>query len=116
MKMAWEKLSKLGYKTGGLVLAEHSVDHNYAEWEAAHNHFQRQFTGETQYIFLEQSGQQKLRQAALRAGFPHDKLNAWIQYHPEGRRKNAIVRHAKGHVGHIHVRFQCAQSERRCEA
>lgn len=50
MKMAWENLSKLGYKTGGLILAEHSVDQNYAEWEAAHNHFQRQSTGETQYI------------------------------------------------------------------
>ena len=50
MKMAWKSLSKLGYKAGGLVLTEHSADQNYAEWEAAHNHFQRQFTGETQYI------------------------------------------------------------------
>lgn len=50
MKMAWESLSKLGYKAGGLVLTEHSVDQNYAEWEAAHNHFQRQLTGEAQYI------------------------------------------------------------------
>lgn len=50
MKMAWENLSKMGYRTGGLVLAEHSVDQNYGEWEAAHNHFQRQFTKETQFI------------------------------------------------------------------
>ena len=72
-------------------------------------------TGEVRYIFLERSGQQKLRRAARRAGTSATQLDAWIQYHPEGDRRAAIVRHAKGHVGHIHVRFRCARAERRCE-
>lgn len=72
-------------------------------------------TGEVRYIFLERSGQQKLRRAARKAGAPEQQLDAWIQYHPEGDRRAAIVRHAKGHVGHIHVRFRCAEAERRCE-
>ena len=52
MKLAWENLSKLGYLNGGLILVDHSLDQNYGEWEAAHNHFQRQFTGHTDYIPL----------------------------------------------------------------
>ena len=50
MKLAWENLSRLGYKNSGLILAEHSLDQNYGEWEAAHNHFQQKFTGSTNYI------------------------------------------------------------------
>lgn len=50
MKLAWENLSKLGYQNGGLIFAEHNVDQNYGEWEAAQNHFQRHYTGNVDYI------------------------------------------------------------------
>ena len=50
MKLAWENLSRLGYQNGGLILSEHNLDQNYGEWEAAHNHFQRKFVGQVNYI------------------------------------------------------------------
>ena len=50
MNLVWSHLSELGYKNGGLIMADHSLDQNYGEWEAAHNHFQRKFVGQPHFI------------------------------------------------------------------
>ena len=50
MNLVWSHLSELGYQNGGLIMADHSLDQNYGEWEAAHNHFQRKFVGQPHFI------------------------------------------------------------------
>lgn len=50
MNLVWNHLSQLGYRNGGLIMADHSLDQNYGEWEAGHNHFQRKFVGQPHFI------------------------------------------------------------------
>ena len=50
MNLIWNHLSQLGYRNGGLIMADHSLDQNYGEWEAGHNHFQRKFVGQPHFI------------------------------------------------------------------
>lgn len=50
MNLVWGHLSSLGYEKGGLIMADHSLDQNYGEWEAGHNHFQRKFVGQPHFI------------------------------------------------------------------
>ncbi len=73
-------------------------------------------TGEIQYIFLSSSRQKHLYQAAKRAGASKDLLERVIQYPERPKSGDAIVRHAKGHEAHIHVRFNCAPNETKCES
>lgn len=73
-------------------------------------------TGEVQYIFMSTSRQKYLLKAAKRAGASKDMLARIIQYPRKSGTNNGIVRHAKGHTAHIHVRFTCAANESRCES
>ena len=50
MHMVWEKLSNMNYQSAGLILAEHSLNQNYGEWEAAHKHYQHKYVGKPHYI------------------------------------------------------------------
>src|SRR5690606_23507242 len=72
-------------------------------------------TGQIQYIFLSYDRQRHLYKAAKRAGATDEELEAWIQYPRPNHSNNGVVRHAKGHNAHIHVRFHCAENESRCE-
>jgi LysM repeat protein len=69
-------------------------------------------TGEVQFIFLERPLQRRLYEAARWAGSPHEELAALI--HRVEERRGAPIRHARGHDGHIHVRFRCGPEEPRC--
>jgi murein endopeptidase/LysM repeat protein len=73
-------------------------------------------TGEVQYIFLSHSRQKHLYEAAKKAGVKKDELARIIQYPNKSKTNNGIVRHAKGHDVHIHVRFSCASNETKCES
>lgn len=73
-------------------------------------------TGEVQYIFLSHSRQKHLYAAAKKAGVKKDELERIIQYPSKAKTNNGIVRHAKGHDVHIHVRFSCASNETKCES
>jgi LysM repeat protein len=71
-------------------------------------------TGEVEYIFLDYSRQKLLLEAAKEAGVSSKQLKKYIQY-PQGSKKNkGIVRHAKGHNVHIHVRVKCAPGNAQC--
>lgn len=72
-------------------------------------------TNRIKYVFLERSGQRMLYRAARRAGLTDKQASDWFQYSPSGDRRKTIVRHADGHIGHIHVRFRCATHDTRCE-
>lgn len=71
-------------------------------------------TGQIQYIFLSYDRQPYLYKAAKRAGASKEQLDAWIQYPRKNHTNNGVVRHAKGHTAHIHVRFHCGPNESRC--
>lgn len=73
-------------------------------------------TGEVQYIFLSRSRQRKLYDAAKKAGATKKELDKMIQYPRKSKTNNGVVRHAGGHDMHIHVRFTCAPSNKRCES
>lgn len=72
-------------------------------------------TERVKYVFLERSGQRMLYRAARRAGLTDRQAAQWFQYSPSGDRRKTIIRHADGHIGHIHVRFLCAPHDTRCE-
>jgi murein endopeptidase len=69
-------------------------------------------TGEVQYIFLSQSRQRSLLRAALNDGFARADLADVLQL--AARAPDAIVRHARNHDKHMHVRFRCASYEHHC--
>ncbi len=69
-------------------------------------------TGEVQYIFLSRNRQRELHRAAERAGADPQLLSKVIQF--PGRTRTTIVRHSRGHIKHIHVRFKCGPSETDC--
>ncbi|MGB1698409.1 MAG: penicillin-insensitive murein endopeptidase [Nannocystaceae bacterium] len=72
-------------------------------------------TDRIKYIFLVRSGQRMLYRAARRAGLTPEEATRWFQFSPKGDRPKTIIRHADGHVGHIHVRFECAPHDARCQ-
>lgn len=71
-------------------------------------------SGKTQYIFLEYELQKPLYEYAKSKGYTDKELRNIIQY-PNGKKSyHAVIRHSKGHVGHIHVRFVCSDTDVRC--
>lgn len=72
-------------------------------------------TGEAQYIFLDYSRQKRLYDAARRLGVPRDELETAIQYPRSRKTNNGIVRHAEGHLIHVHVRIACPDGQARCD-
>lgn len=73
-------------------------------------------TGQVEYIFMSSSRQRLLHRAAKARGASSDELKKLIQYPRKAKTNNGLVRHAKGHDSHIHVRFKCASSNKRCES
>ena len=72
-------------------------------------------TDQIEYVFLSHARQKKLYKAARRAGVSKKQLETWLQYPNPAGTNHGIVRHAKGHTAHIHVRFKCGPRENRCE-
>lgn len=71
-------------------------------------------TGEIQYIFISWSRQKYLRRAAQSAGATKAELDKLIQYPRKPKTNKGLVRHASGHVVHLHVRFTCTPGNSRC--
>lgn len=71
-------------------------------------------TGEVSVIFLDQRLQEHLYWAARWDGKTPEELAPIIHWPRKERKWEAIVRHARGHKGHIHVRLLCGPDEPRC--
>ncbi len=86
----------------------------YTDWTATWR-LMKSFvdTGEVRYIFLSRSRQVLLYKAAKQAGASSAELATILQYPRKDR--TAIVRHARGHTQHMHVRFRCGPQESACE-
>lgn len=62
-------------------------------------------SGSVEYVFLDYRLQKSIYEFAVAAGLSEDTLAAVFQY-PKGRgHRSGIIRHARGHSNHIHVRF-----------
>lgn len=72
--------------------------------------------GDAEYIFLDYSRQKRLYEAAKRAGATSSELDKAIQYPRSRKTNNGVVRHAEGHLIHIHIRVKCSGDEARCES
>lgn len=70
--------------------------------------------GTVNVIFLDIKLQRRLYEAARALGVSHDELRELVQWTPNSGRE-PIVRHSRGHTGHIHVRFECGPDEPRCK-
>lgn len=73
-------------------------------------------SGEIEYIFLDYSRQRRLYAAARAAGATPKELGSLIQFPSPARSNNGLVRHARGHTMHIHIRIKCAKGNSRCES
>ena len=71
-------------------------------------------TKKVQYIFVDYALQADFYKFARSKGYSEAELRTLIQY-PNGKQSYmAIVRHSKGHVSHLHVRFVCASTDVNC--
>jgi len=71
-------------------------------------------TRQVEYIFMDWTLQREMYEYALRQGFNRAELDRVFQY-PEGRRvRTGIIRWARGHDDHIHVRFRCPKDDPLC--
>ncbi len=69
--------------------------------------------GNVEYIFVNRRWQRKLRKYGQEQGAPDEWLSAVFQS-GSMRPGKAIIRHAKGHDKHFHIRFKCQNTDRRC--
>jgi hypothetical protein len=65
-------------------------------------------TGEVSIIFLDAPLQRRLYEAARVMGESHESLREVITWPSWKNKERPLVRHSKGHDGHIHVRIKCA--------
>ncbi len=69
--------------------------------------------GKVEYMFIDRYHQRTLYREAKKQGAPEEWLQAVFQY-PAHSGGTALVRHARGHRKHFHVRFKCQPTDRRC--
>jgi len=103
----WDGVSDIHWRKMGA----HNLD-------AAGNWLLLQLLAETEaleVIFIDYSIQKLLYEHALNEGLlTEEELGRWMQF-PDGKSaRDRIIRHAPGHVDHIHVRFRCSESDSRC--
>jgi murein endopeptidase len=68
-------------------------------------------TGRVQSIFVNYSVQKGLYEAARDLGYDEKQID-WLFDYPQGRKsKSGVIRHARGHTKHFHVRFACPDGD-----
>jgi murein endopeptidase len=71
-------------------------------------------TEQVEYIFVDYKLQRSLYHYAKSIGYSDGELEPIIQY-PRGRgARTGIIRHARGHDDHWHIRFTCGPKDKRC--
>ncbi len=71
-------------------------------------------TGRVQYLFIDRKLHKLLFEKALEMGWNEEETRKLFEA-PIGRRpKSGIIRHVKGHINHIHVRFHCPSNDKSC--
>ncbi len=70
-------------------------------------------TDQVNMIFIDRRLQAALVKEARRQNAPKEWIRTVFQY-PESNGGPALVRHSKGHVNHLHVRFKCQSTDQYC--
>lgn len=71
-------------------------------------------TGRVQWIFVNYRLQPYLYEAAKSMGYDEEQL-AYLFEYPRGRKsRQGVIRHARGHTRHFHVRFACPEGDAEC--
>lgn len=71
-------------------------------------------TGEVQFIFVEYELQEVLYNYALSIGYTEEELSPILQYPRGPRVPEGLIRHARGHRNHVHIRFTCGPIDQNC--
>ncbi|HOA14264.1 MAG TPA: penicillin-insensitive murein endopeptidase [Myxococcota bacterium] len=71
-------------------------------------------TGRVSFIFINYALQKFFFQAARDMGYSDAQLDYLFQYPKGESAKSGIIRHAKGHFRHAHVRFACPKGSQDC--
>ncbi len=72
-------------------------------------------SGQVEYIFVDYELQGALYDAARRAGWPQAALAGIFQFPRGSSVRRGIIRHARGHDDHFHVRFRCPEGDGACK-
>ena len=70
-------------------------------------------TGDVRYIFIDFELQEPLYDYARLRGASEEELEEWFQY-PNRGASRGIIRDARGHDDHFHIRFRCTSDDARC--
>ena len=70
-------------------------------------------TGDVRYIFIDFELQEPLYNYARLRGASEEELEVWFQY-PNRGASRGIIRDARGHDDHFHIRFRCTSDDARC--
>ena len=74
-------------------------------------------TGAVEHIFIDRQLQKVLYDYAVAEKLVSKRdLKTWLEYPRPTGSANAIVKHVKGHVDHIHIRFGCPAEMKRCRS
>ncbi len=75
-------------------------------------------TGGVEVVFIDTKIQKLLYDHAVANGtVPKKDLGRWLEYpRGPGQAKRALIQHHKGHDDHLHVRFHCPPSHKRCQS
>lgn len=72
-------------------------------------------THQVEYLFIDRSLQRELYDEAARRGWTEEDLAELFEAPLGACARRGVIRHAKGHRHHLHVRFKCAKSDGRCK-
>ncbi len=71
-------------------------------------------TGRVDFLFVNYKLQPRFIEAARRLGYDDEQIAYLFQY-PKGRKsRTGLIRHARGHLRHFHVRFACPRGDDEC--
>lgn len=71
-------------------------------------------TGRVDFLFVNYALQPRFVEAARRLGYDDEQISYLFQY-PRGRgSRTGLIRHARGHLRHFHVRFACPRGDGEC--
>ncbi len=71
-------------------------------------------TGEVEYIFVDYRLQKILFEYASSIGYSAEELAPVLQYPASAQSNGAVIRHARGHDNHWHIRFKCGPDDKQC--
>ncbi|RDV38758.1 LysM peptidoglycan-binding domain-containing protein [Bradymonadaceae bacterium TMQ3] len=71
-------------------------------------------SGQVEFMFVDYQLQRSLYDYAISIGYTPEDLEPILQY-PRGANVRAgIIRHSRGHLNHVHIRFTCGPEDRNC--